>query len=301
MLPHGSYLSNIGTSDTTLYEKARSAMLEECKRVEQLGLKYLNVHPGSTAKKCTKEESIKHIADAINYIHDHTSYMTIVLENTAGGGGTVGVNFKELKSIIDQVQKKDRIGVCIDTCHAFASGINIASKSGIATMLDDFDETLGLQYLKAMHLNDSTGILGSNRDVHQPLGEGQIGLDAFRQVMNEDRLRGIPLILETPWGDGSYDEKNGWAKEIAMLRSFVGVEKVETKKKGIAGLFAKKERKKKAGKMSEEKEGKKDDKKDAKNDAKKEKREKKVKSSRTKKTRKSKSSSESEFSEFSVS
>ena len=92
VLPHGSYLSNIGTSDTTLYEKARSAMLEECKRVEQLGLKYLNVHPGSTAKKCTKEESIKHIADAINYIHDHTSYMTIVLENTAGGGGTVGIS-----------------------------------------------------------------------------------------------------------------------------------------------------------------------------------------------------------------
>ena len=292
VLPHASYLSNIGTADSALYEKARSALLEECKRVEQLGLKYLNIHPGSTAKKCTKEESIKHIADAINYIHDHTSYMTIVLENTAGGGGTVGVNFKELKSIIDQVQKKDRIGVCIDTCHAFASGINIASKSGIATMLRDFDETLGLSYLKAMHLNDSTGILGSNRDVHQPLGEGQIGLDAFRQIMNEDRLRGIPLILETPWGEGSYDESNGWAKEIAMLRSFVGLKEVETKKKGIAGLFEKKGKKK----MSE---GKKSDEKKEKNDTKKDKKEKKTKV--IKKSRKSKSSSDSEFTESSVS
>ena len=301
VLPHGSYLSNIGTSDTALYEKARAAMLEECKRVEQLGLKYLNIHPGSTAKKCTKEESIKHIADAINYIHDHTSYMTIVLENTAGGGGTVGVNFKELKSIIDQVQKKDRIGVCIDTCHAFASGINIASKSGIATMLDNFDETLGLHYLKAMHLNDSTGILGSNRDVHKPLGEGEIGLDAFRQIMNEDRLRGIPLILETPWGDGSYDESNGWAKEIAMLRNLVGVEEVETKKKGIAKMFEKKAGKMKSEKKSEKKDDEKDAKKNAKNDTKKEKREKKPKAIKAKKTRKSKSSSESEFTEYSVS
>ena len=215
-------------------------MLEECKRVEKLGLMYLNIHPGSTTRKCTKEESIKRIASAINHIHSHTSYMTIVLENTAGGGGTIGVDFRELKSIIDAVENKDRIGVCIDTCHAFASGIDLTKKNGVEKMVKDFDEVIGLKYLKAMHLNDSTGGLGSNRDVHQPLGEGQLGLDTFRQIMNCDALRGIPLILETPWGQNEYGPNHGWAKEIKLLRSYVGVKEIEQKKTGIAKLFDKK-------------------------------------------------------------
>lgn len=197
-------------------------MYQECERVEKLGLCYLNVHPGSTAKKCTKEESIDQIAKAINLIHSKTKYMTIVLENTAGGGGTIGVDFKELKSIIDKIENKDRIGVCIDTCHAFASGINITSSTGIEKTVKEFDETIGLKYLKAMHLNDSTGGLGSNRDVHKPLGEGEIGLDAFRQIMNCDQLRGIPLILETPYkGEEVYGPEHGWAKEIKMLYGLI--------------------------------------------------------------------------------
>lgn len=240
VLPHGSYLCNIGTPDNSLFEKAQASMLEECKRVEKLGLMYLNIHPGSTTRKCTKEESIKRIASAINHIHSHTSYMTIVLENTAGGGGTIGVDFRELKSIIDAVENKDRIGVCIDTCHAFASGIDLTKKNGVEKMVKDFDEVIGLKYLKAMHLNDSTGGLGSNRDVHQPLGEGQLGLDAFRQIMNCDALRGIPLILETPWGQNEYGPNHGWAKEIKLLRSYVGVKEIEQKKTGIAKLFDKK-------------------------------------------------------------
>lgn len=223
-------------------------MLEECKRVEQLGLKYLNIHPGSTAKKCTKEESIGRIAAAINYIHSHTSYMTIVLENTAGGGGTVGVDFKELKSIIDRVENKDRIGVCIDTCHAFASGIDLAGKNGVEKMVKNFDEVIGLKYLKAMHLNDSTGGLGSNRDVHKPIGEGQLGLDAFRQIMNCDAFRGIPLILETPWGSDEYGPNNGWAKEIKLLLGLGGMKEVEKKKTGIAKLFDQKKSAKNATK-----------------------------------------------------
>ena len=240
ILPHGSYLCNIGTPDNSLFEKAQASMLEECKRVEKLGLMYLNIHPGSTTRKCTKEESIKRIASAINHIHSHTSYMTIVLENTAGGGGTIGVDFRELKSIIDAVENKDRIGVCIDTCHAFASGIDLTKKNGVEKMVKDFDEVIGLKYLKAMHLNDSTGGLGSNRDVHQPLGEGQLGLDTFRQIMNCDALRGIPLILETPWGQNEYGPNHGWAKEIKLLRSYVGVKEIEQKKTGIAKLFDKK-------------------------------------------------------------
>ena len=221
VLPHGSYLCNIGSSDDELYEKACNSMLQECQRVEKLGLCYLNVHPGSTAKKCTKEESIDRIAKAINMIHSKTKYMTIVLENTAGGGGTIGVDFKELKSIIDKVDNKERIGICIDTCHAFASGINISLRTGVDKMVKQFDEIIGLKYLKAMHLNDSTGILGSNRDVHKPLGKGEIGLDAFRQIMNCDALRGIPLILETPHKEEEYDENHGWAKEIKLLYSLI--------------------------------------------------------------------------------
>lgn len=222
VLPHGSYLCNIGSVDEELYEKAKNAMLGECRRVEELGLQYLNIHPGSTAKKCTKEESIEQIVKALNYIHQNTKYMTIVLENTAGGGGTVGVSFEELKSIIDKVENKERIGVCIDTCHAFASGMSIAVPDGVEKMVAKFDSVIGLRYLKAMHLNDSKGDLASNRDVHQPIGEGAIGLDCFRQIMNCDALRGIPLILETPHrNDEEYGPEHGWAKEIATLRGLI--------------------------------------------------------------------------------
>lgn len=221
VLPHGSYLCNIGSIDEELYEKAKTAMLGECRRVEELGLQYLNIHPGSTAKKCTKEESIDQIVKALDYIHENTKYMTIVLENTAGGGGTVGVSFEELKSIIDKVKDKSRVGVCIDTCHAFASGMNIAVPGGVEAMIANFDKVIGLKYLKAMHLNDSKGDLSSNRDVHQPIGDGEIGLDCFRQIMNCDALRGIPLILETPHKDEEYGPDHGWAKEIATLRGLI--------------------------------------------------------------------------------
>ena len=134
----------------------------------------------------------------------------------------MGIDFKELKQIIDLIDNKDRIGVCIDTCHLFASGVNITTPSGIANMVASFDKIIGLKYLKAMHLNDSVGTLGSNRDAHLPLGEGEIGLDAFRQIMNCDELRGIPLILETPYRDDSdYGPNHQWAKEIQMLRGLI--------------------------------------------------------------------------------
>ena len=235
-------------------------MLEECKRVEALGLKYLNVHPGSTSGKFSKEESIAQIAKAINFIHSQTTYMTIVLENTAGGGGTVGVDFAELRSIIDQVENKSRIGVCIDTCHAFASGMDIKKKNGIQAMVEAFDKTIGLSYLKAMHLNDSMGAKGSNTDRHDRIGFGYLGLDPFRQIMNCDQLRGIPLILETPHSDeAAYGAEHPWAKEIALLRGLEGKEEVEEINKGaIQSFFGKKGGKKAAkGKSEEAKEAKK--------------------------------------------
>ena len=231
-------------------------MLEECKRVEALGLKYLNVHPGSTSGKCSKEESIAQIAKAINFIHSQTSYMTIVLENTAGGGGTVGVNFTELRSIIDQVENKERIGVCIDTCHAFASGMDLKKKNGIQSIVDEFDKVIGLSYLKAMHLNDSMGTKGSNTDRHDRIGYGHLGLDPFRQIMNCDALRGIPLILETPHSeDAAYGAEHPWAKEIVLLRGLEGKEEVEEINKGaIQSFFGKKRSKKAAKKKNEEEE-----------------------------------------------
>ena len=229
-------------------------MLEECKRVEALGLKYLNVHPGSTSGKCSKEESIAQIAKAINFIHSQTSYMTIVLENTAGGGGTVGVDFTELRSIIDQVENKDRIGVCIDTCHAFASGMDLKKKNGIQSIVEEFDKVVGLSYLKAMHLNDSMGTKGSNTDRHDRIGYGHLGLDPFRQIMNCDALRGIPLILETPHSeDAAYGAEHPWAKEIVLLRGLEGKEEVEEINKGaIQSFFGKKGSKQAAKKKSEE-------------------------------------------------
>ena len=210
--------------------------------MEALGLKYLNVHPGSTSGKCSKEESIAQIAKAINFIHSQTSYMTIVLENTAGGGGTVGVDFTELRSIIDQVENKDRIGVCIDTCHAFASGMDLKKKNGIQSIVEEFDKVIGLSYLKAMHLNDSMGTKGSNTDRHDRIGYGHLGLDPFRQIMNCDALRGIPLILETPHSeDAAYGAEHPWAKEIVLLRGLEGKEEVEEINKGaIQSFFGKK-------------------------------------------------------------
>lgn len=229
-------------------------MLEECKRVEALGLKYLNVHPGSTSGKCSKEESIAQIAKAINFIHSQTSYMTIVLENTAGGGGTVGVDFTELRSIIDQVENKDRIGVCIDTCHAFASGMDLKKKNGIQSIVEEFDKVIGLSYLKAMHLNDSMGTKGSNTDRHDRIGYGHLGLEPFRQIMNCDALRGIPLILETPHSeDAAYGAEHPWAKEIVLLHGLEGKEEVEEINKGaIQSFFGKKGSKKAAKKKREE-------------------------------------------------
>ena len=236
-------------------------MLEECKRVEALGLKYLNVHPGSTSGKCSKEESIAQIAKAINFIHSQTSYMTIVLENTAGGGGTVGVDFAELRSIIDKVENKNRIGVCIDTCHAFASGMDLKKKNGIQSIVEEFDKVVGLSYLKAMHLNDSMGAKGSNVDRHDRIGYGYLGLDPFRQIMNCDALRGIPLILETPHrDDAAYGADHPWAKEIVLLRGLEGKEEVEEINKGaIQSFFGKKGSKKAAKKKGEEKETKEKD------------------------------------------
>ncbi len=210
ILPHDSYLINLGNPDKEALEKSRSAFLDEMLRCEQLGLKLLNFHPGSSLKKVSEEECLTIIAESINITLDKTKSVCAVLENTAGQGSNLGYTFEQLAYIIDKVEDKDRIGVCIDTCHAFAAGYDLKSENGFQETFEHFDEVIGLKYLKGMHLNDSKKGQGSHVDRHEVLGKGELGIETFRRIMRDPRFDRMPLILETP------DEEN-WAEEIKML------------------------------------------------------------------------------------
>ncbi|MGH0134101.1 UNVERIFIED_CONTAM: hypothetical protein FKN15_042637 [Acipenser sinensis] len=193
------YLKAVHLNDSKdVYEKSRAMLIDGLKRCEQLGLTMFNFHPGSTLHDITVEECLDRIADSINHAHQHTTGVMTVIENMSCQGNTVGGKFSELRGIIDRVKDKSRIGVCLDTCHAFAAGHDLSAVGGVKKMLDEFDWTVGLQYLKAVHLNDSKGKLGCHLDRHENIGEGEIGLEGFRQIMNEPRLDNMPMILETP-------------------------------------------------------------------------------------------------------
>lgn len=210
ILPHDSYLINLGNPDKEALEKSRGAFLDEMLRCEQLGLKLLNFHPGSSLKKVSDEECLTIIAESINITLDKTRNVCAVLENTAGQGSNLGYTFEQLAYIIDKVEDKDRVGVCIDTCHAFAAGYDLKSENGFQETFEHFDEVIGFKYLKGMHLNDSKKGQGSHVDRHEVLGKGELGIETFRRIMRDPRFDRIPLILETP------DEEN-WSEEIKML------------------------------------------------------------------------------------
>lgn len=212
ILPHDSYLINLGHPEKEALEKSRAAFTGEMLRCEQLGLKLLNFHPGSSLKKMSDEACLATIADSINMALEKTGGVCAVLENTAGQGSNLGFTFEQLACIIDRVEDKSRVGVCIDTCHAFAAGYDIKSESGFQEAWEHFNDVIGFRYLKGMHLNDSKKGLGSRVDRHEVLGKGELGWDAFRWIMRDSRFDGIPLILETP------DEEH-WAEEIRMLYS----------------------------------------------------------------------------------
>ncbi|CAG9530512.1 unnamed protein product [Cercopithifilaria johnstoni] len=198
---HGSYLINGGSCDMEILDRSRACMLDECKRCEQLGIVYYNIHPGSTAGKCTREECIKTIAATLNYVIDHTEYITILIETMAGQGNTIGGKFEELQQIINLVKNKKRVGVCLDTCHIFAAGYDIRSEDGYKETFIEFENTVGLQYLRAFHINDSMGDFGSRLDRHANIGKGRLKLAAFRHLIADPRFDGLPMILETPEGD----------------------------------------------------------------------------------------------------
>ena len=213
ILPHDSYLINLGHPEDEPLEKSRASFLHEMQRCEQLGLDRLNFHPGSHLKKISEEESLHRVAESINIALEKTSGVTAVIENTAGQGSNLGYAFWHLAYIIDRVEDKSRVGVCLDTCHSFAAGYDLSTEKGCDEVFAEFDREVGFKYLRGMHLNDAMKPLGSRVDRHSPLGEGHLGITPFRYIMQDSRFDNIPLILETP------DEER-WAEEIALLKSF---------------------------------------------------------------------------------
>jgi len=214
ILPHDSYLINIGHPEAVALEKSRAAFLDEMQRCEQLGLDRLNFHPGSHLKVISEEECLTRIAESINIVLDKTKGVTAVIENTAGQGSNVGYKFEQIRFIIDMVNDKSRVGVCIDTCHAFTSGYDVKTPDGFKKTFDKFSEIIGFQYLKGMHLNDSKKELGTRVDRHDNIGKGFLGEEVFRIVVNDPRFDNMPLILETP-------EESLWEEEIKKLYQMI--------------------------------------------------------------------------------
>lgn len=213
ILPHDSYLINLGHPETEGLEKSREAFVDELQRCEQLGLKYLNFHPGSHLRKISADQCIAKICQSINQALEVTSGVTAVIENTAGQGSNLGFSFEQLAAMIDGVEDKSRIGICYDTCHAFAAGYDMRSTDGCEKVFDDFQRTVGFEYLCGMHLNDSRSEYASRVDRHHSLGHGNLGLNVFQFIMQDKRFDGIPLVLETI-------DPSIWADEIELLRSF---------------------------------------------------------------------------------
>ena len=227
ILPHDSYLINLGHPEVEKLEKSRNAFVDELQRCELLGLDRLNFHPGSHLAKVAKKDKenrevmapiedvcLDTIAESINIALDKTEGVSAVLENTAGQGSNLGWRFEHLAHIIDRVEDKSRIGVCIDTCHMFTAGYDIRTEETYKKTWNEFEKIVGFEYLMGMHINDSKPPLGSHVDRHHSLGKGEIGLDAFRFIMNDERMDDIPLILETI-------DETIWKEEIELLYSFV--------------------------------------------------------------------------------
>lgn len=212
ILPHDSYLINLGHPEAEGLEKSRKAFLDEMRRCEQLGLDRLNFHPGSHLKGIPEDVCLLRIAESINQTLDQTKGVCAVIENTAGQGSNLGYTFEQLASIIDRVEDKSRVGVCIDTAHTLAAGYDIRTEDGFGETFRRFGEIVGFSYLKGMHLNDSKKELGTRVDRHDSIGKGVMGLDTFRMIMQDDRFDEIPLILETP-------DDALWAEEIVYLYS----------------------------------------------------------------------------------
>ncbi len=214
VLPHDSYLINLGHPEDEKWKKSLDAFIDEVKRCEQLGLDKLNFHPGSHLKKIDETKCLDRIAEAMNITLNETEGVTLVIENTAGQGSNLGHRFEHLAYLIDKTEDRSRVGVCLDTCHTFTAGYDLRTKEAYEETMAEFDRIVGFEYLKGMHINDSKPPLGSRVDRHHSLGCGEIGWDAFGFIMNDPRMDDIPLILETI-------DDSIWAQEIKALYDLV--------------------------------------------------------------------------------
>lgn len=229
-LPHGSYLVNLAHPDPERKKQAYEAFHDDLVRCHKLGIKLYNFHPGN-ANATTREEGIKLIAENLNQAHSDpaTGEVITVLETMASLGNTIGGTFEDLAAIIEHVKDKSRVAVCLDTCHVFAAGYDLRTPDAYAKTMAKFDEIIDLKYLKALHINDSKAPIGSHRDLHARIGTGYLGLRAFHNIVNDERLHGLPMILETPndaiGEDGKkFEDKSIWVREIKMLERLVGMD-----------------------------------------------------------------------------
>lgn len=214
ILPHDGYLINLGCPDKEMREKSRAAFIDEMQRCEQLGLNRLNFHPGSHLNKMSNEDCLKIIAESVNIALNKTKGVCAVIENTAGQGSNLGHAFEQLKFIIDLIEDKDRAGVCIDTCHTYTAGYDIKTAAGFAQTMKQFEDIIGIRYLKGVHLNDTKKGFGTRVDRHDNIGDGFLGLDAFRNILKDPRFDNIPIVLETP-------DEDRWQNEIKLLYSMI--------------------------------------------------------------------------------
>jgi len=210
VLPHDGYLINLGHHEPERREKSCLAFLDEIQRCEQLGLKLLNFHPGSHLRQITEEESLALVADSLNWVLERSQGVIAVIENTAGQGSNLGYKFEHLASIIDSVDDKSRIGVCLDTCHTFTAGYDLRTHAACDATFSEFDSIVGFSYLCGMHLNDSKPDMGSRVDRHESLGQGKLGWEVFSYIMNDERFDEIPMVLETI-------DSDIWPQEIEQL------------------------------------------------------------------------------------
>jgi len=213
VLPHDSYLINLGHPEPEGLAKSRAAFLDELQRCGQLGLRLLNFHPGASLRKISEEQALERVAESINWALERSSGVTAVIENTAGQGSTLGYRFEQLAQIIDRVEDRSRVGVCLDTCHTFVAGYDLRTPETCEATFAEFERLVGFGYLRGMHLNDSKPDLGARVDRHESLGRGKLGWEVFRYIMQDRRFDDIPLILETI-------DDSLWADEIQALYRF---------------------------------------------------------------------------------
>ncbi len=216
-IPHASYLVNLGSTDDEIWEKSIAGLSDELSRTVQLGMVYLNFHPGTSKGEWDEETTLTRIAAGVDRVLNQVEGGILVLENTAGQGSAMGNRIEHLQRIIERSTVPERVAICIDTCHAFAAGYDIRTGDGWNDLMKTVETTTGLDKLVALHLNDSTGALGSRKDRHKPIGDGEIGMEGFTAIMHDTRLDGKPIILETP-------DVERWPQEIRMLKKIAGID-----------------------------------------------------------------------------